>query len=203
MEKIIAIADFIQAKPNIDSGDANKGLSDKYVCHCFRKDLVTKILGWYCYLTRLNQSEKERLDAIINQLIRELETRSRRLLSALPDYSIYELFKQYTSLRTVTKGGIATQFSIGVNYVSPVHTDDYYFYTTLSCFTKSGENCDRVLYYFCFPDYGFAVPLQPGDILSFNPLVRHCCTNPKSKEALIFSAYESEKRCVTHVSSSF
>jgi hypothetical protein len=92
-------------------------------------------------LTRLNQSEKECLDAIINQLRRELETRSRRLLSALPDYSIYELFKQYTSLRTVTKGGIATQFSIGVNYVSPVHTDDY-------CFTQHSlalQNLERTV----------------------------------------------------------
>ena len=36
---------------------------------------------------------------------------------------------------------------------------------------------DKVIVYFCFPTFGVAVPLGPGDFLLFNALIPHCVSS--------------------------
>jgi hypothetical protein len=36
---------------------------------------------------------------------------------------------------------------------------------------------DDIAQYFCFPEFGYAVGLCPGDILPFNPQVYSCLSN--------------------------
>ena len=72
---------------------------------------------------------------------------------------------------------LATQFSIGLEYWSCCHSDEDFFYTTLSCLSDNPDDFGEVLYYFVFPKWGVAVPLRSGETLAFNPLEEHCCTN--------------------------
>jgi hypothetical protein len=58
---------------------------------------------------------------------------------------------------------------------------------------------DEVLYHFCSPTYGIAVPMTKGEIIVFNPLVDHCATNLRRDTTLIYSAYVSNKTCNTVV----
>jgi hypothetical protein len=58
---------------------------------------------------------------------------------------------------------------------------------------------DDILYHFCFPTFGIAIPMKSGDIIMFNPLVPHCATNPRTATAMIYSAYVSNKTCNTVV----
>ena len=75
--------------------------------------------------------------------------------------------------------GLATQFSVGRNYWSGVHTDNDYFFTLLSCLVANQENHDEVIYYFCYPEYKVAIPMKSTDLLVFNPMKMHCCLNCK------------------------
>ena len=96
--------------------------------------------------------------------------------------------------------GYATQFSVGKNYWSKLHTDDDYFYTSLSCLSADAQHSGEILYHFVFPSYNVAVPMRSGDILLFNPRILHGCTNPSREGAFIFSAYVSAKTVNTVVS---
>ena len=87
--------------------------------------------------------------------------------------------------------------SIARGYWSKVHIDDDYFFTYLSVLSSHDSQYDDVLYYFCFPRYRIKIPLRTGDVLVFNPLDPHSCTNSKYDDAYIFSAYSSKKTVVT------
>jgi hypothetical protein len=63
--------------------------------------------------------------------------------------------------------GRATQLAVSKKYSSPNHTDADYYYTYLSVHNEEAKP-DKVLYHFCFPTYGIAVPLTKGDIIVFN-----------------------------------
>jgi hypothetical protein len=113
----------------------------------------------------------------------------------------FEELKKKFEIPSVVGSGLSTQFSIGLNYWSPVHTDDDFFYTLLSCTSDKVKSIDDVIYKFVFPEYNFYVYLRPGDIMIFNPLVKHCCTNPGAEDCYIFSCYVSKKTVLASVSS--
>ncbi len=96
-----------------------------------------------------------------------------------------------------TEEGISTQFSVGRNYWSGAHQDKDYFFTFLSCLSAKQENHKEVIYYFCYPEHNLAVPLTSGDLIIFNPLKMHCCSNSRFDDAYIFSAYVCEKTVTT------
>ena len=63
-----------------------------------------------------------------------------------------------------------------VNYSAPAHVDDDFM---LSAHQLNVDNLpeqlrSEVVQYFCFPEYGFAIALRPGDVILFNPQVLHC-----------------------------
>ena len=134
----------------------------------------------------------------IGSFVDDLEHSVKPLFKQLSGEILEQLHKVRSVIKLPLVGnqkeiGIATQFSIGLNYWSPVHTDDDFFYTILSCLCSSDADDNEILYYFYFPDYGIKIPLRSGDIIVFNPLIRHCCSNPRQRDAYIFSAYVSEK----------
>jgi hypothetical protein len=98
---------------------------------------------------------------------------------------------------TGTEMGISTQFSVGVNYWSGAHQDKDFFFTFLSCLSANSDDHEEEIYYFCYPEYKIALPLKPGDLIVFNPLKFHCCSNSRYDDAYIFSAYVSEKTVMT------
>jgi hypothetical protein len=66
----------------------------------------------------------------------------------------------------------------GVNVYLQAHDDNDYTYSATSVHTRSKYGPkDQVIAYFAFPRLGIAVPLQPGDILFFNPKEPHCVSS--------------------------
>ena len=64
--------------------------------------------------------------------------------------------------------------SCGKNVYLPSHTDqDSFLSCTLVVAEGSIDLEAPVTNYFCFPSHGISVPLCPGDLLLFNPLVYH------------------------------
>jgi hypothetical protein len=200
---IWAFEKSLQYKPNLLRGSQRAGVCTRYCGAGYRKNPLDKSVGQYKYKKNCPPGLEKKIDEQIISITGEVEKRSSRLLRGLPDYSIYRQFKDISTLPTICPLGNATQLSIGANYWSPIHTDKDYFYTTLSCCTRSGERWNDILFYFVLPDYDLAVPMRPGDIIGFNPLLRHCVTNPRGDDALVFSAYVSDKTCLTHVAQGF
>jgi hypothetical protein len=89
--------------------------------------------------------------------------------------------------------------SFGRNYWSSSHIDDDYFLTFLSVLSGTGRDvasCDAITQYFCFPEYRLKVALHSGDLLVFNPLMAHSCTQPLLPESFIFSCYLNKNTAI-------
>jgi hypothetical protein len=126
------------------------------------------------------------IDEKLLMITGEVESRSCRLLRGLPDYKVYKRFKECSKMPSICPLGNATQLSIGANYWLPIHTYKDYFYTTLSCCTRTCEDWNEILFHFVFPAYDLAVPMRPGDILAFSPLVRHCAQIQEQTRPSVF-----------------
>ena len=117
----------------------------------------------------------------------------------MPEYSSFLDMKNLLDLSSFggNDSNIATQFSIGQNYWSHAHVDQDAFFTFLSCLSNEASCEPFHMYFFCFPEYKVAIPIRSGDILVFNPLKIHCCTNCRYPDLYIFSAYVSMKSVMT------
>jgi hypothetical protein len=75
-----------------------------------------------------------------------------------------------------------------INYSAPAHVDCDFVMSIhqMNVDTSSGLLLeDEIAQYFCFPEFGYAVGLRPGDVLLFNPQVYHCLSKkePVYKDA--------------------
>ena len=113
---------------------------------------------------------------------------------------MYQHLQDFFNIPHLSDGGYATALSIGYDYWSKVHKDLDYFPTSLSALAEESEDHDDILFYFVFPEYELSIPIRSGEILIFNPVLSHACTNPKYCSAIIFSAYVSKKTILTHLS---
>lgn len=96
--------------------------------------------------------------------------------------SIPKLHLQYSTIWS----SMASTF----NYMCPAHTDEDSFLSALlvTHVPQEKENnrymnyetIAEVAVYFCYPTLGIAIALRPGDILFFNPLHYHCCSQRES-----------------------
>jgi len=196
-----AVTKSLDMKPNVDRGNANGGASERYVIHGHRKEPQGDGLGVYSFKpnSKMTVKEAKGLNASIGALVADMEDVSMRNIPKR-DRMAFGDIKREEGIPSVEEscGSLATQFSIGKNYWSPVHVDNDNFYTTLG---GHGSVPGAILFYFVFPTYKVAVPMRAGDLLVFNPLVMHCCTNPTDTNNLIFSAYVSSKTVNTKVAS--
>ena len=85
-----------------------------------------------------------------------------------------------------------TQFSVGRNYHSRCHIDHDYALSILSVYNDSSDFND-IIHYFVFPDYDLKVPMRMNDVMVFNPLSYHSCSDPLDDRSYIFSQYTSQK----------
>ena len=173
------------------------------MCHGFRKNPKDKKVGQYAYKHGVKEKEKKKLNAQINTLVTSVENRGFDELKAANLHSCvgcnaFVAAKIKYDLPSINDEGVATQLALARCYSSQLHTDPDFFLTHLSCYDKEAKE-DVVLYHFCFPTYGIAVPMKSGDIILFNPTMPHCATNPRTVTALIYSMYVSNKTCNTVV----
>ena len=196
-----AVVRALNAKPDVARGDQCLGKCKRYVCFGHRKDPLGSGVGQYCFRSDTSESEIQWINHAIGEMVTKLEAATRLCLDESCDGESFQELQNVFCLPSIAKGTLSTQFSVGVEYWSRSHSDDDFFYTTLSCLSDDPDDCDEVLYYFVFPKWGVAVPLRSGDIIAFNPREEHCCTNPSLANSLIFSAYVSAKTVCSHISS--
>lgn len=189
---------LLRGKPNILRGQKRGGISSLYACFGFRKDpLSSGKVGEYAYKQSASQATRAELDELVNRLTHNLEKIGGFFLKKMPETNEFKAVREELSIPSVSGEGVSTQFSIGRGYWSKAHVDDDYFFTHLSVLSSQDNQHDDVLYYFCFPQYKVKVPLRSAEVLVFNPLELHSCSNCKYDDAFIFSAYTSKKTVMT------
>ena len=183
-------------KPNCRRGAARQGSSKRLVFFGWRKNPQDTEIGEYAF--KQGTSEKDARDAncFIGEMAERLERVAHKFVSPA-DLAHMDSLKKTCGIPGISGDCICTQFSIGLDYWSPMHDDDDFFWCVLSTLTLDEAKPDEIIHWFVFPDYDIAVPLCSGDIIIFNPLVLHGCTNPRMHGSLIFSAYVSAKTVAT------
>ena len=68
------------------------------------------------------------------------------------------------------------------DYFAPSHTDDDFVTSIFTTFVQDENNHvhDKIHMYFCFPTVGQAIGMRDGDVLLFNPLILHSCSQKES-----------------------
>ena len=189
-----------ETTPTVKRGKKNSGKSSKYNLRGKRRNPLGTDLGDYAFKPGTSDEDKQTVDEGVNELVRRMEKGARRILQVLPETDhFFDVVKKTLDLESVggEESSIATQFASGLNYWSQYHVDDDEFFCTLSCMSKEKEDNEKIIYYFVFPEYQFKIPMKPGDIIVFNPLHLHSCSNCRVKDSHIFSAYVSKKTVMT------
>lgn len=185
-------------KPNIKRGERNSGYTNHYSCFGWRKEqLSSGDLRQYSFNVSTPTSIKQKINSEISNLVQRMEDAAGCLTNNTAEKRTFLSVKGALSLPGLTSKACSTQFSVGHNYWSKVHSDDDYFFTHLSCVAEDPRHHDDLLYYFLYPEYKLMVPLKSGDLIVFNPTEKHSCSNPKHLGAYIFSAYVSTKTVMT------
>lgn len=185
-------------KPNITRGQRNSGYTNHYSCFGWRKDqLRSGYLGEYSFNASTPSCTKQKINCAISNLVQRMEAAAGCLINKTEEKRTFLSVKEALGLPGIASKACSTQFSVGYNYWSKVHSDDDYFFTHLSCVAEDPCHHDDLLYYFVYPEYKLMVPLKSGDLIVFNPTERHSCSNPKHPGAYIFSAYVSTKTVMT------
>ena len=91
-----------------------------------------------------------------------------------------------------TVGTHATAFAMGISYQSQCHTDKDYYYLLLTVTAPIKQYDTEIIHWFVFPGCNARVGLRSGDVLMFNPMIPHCCSNPLIEGSTIMSAYCSQ-----------
>ena len=190
----------LSVKPNIRRGKKNNGTSSRYGCSGLRKEPLTSgILGEYAYKKGTSQLLIDHVNEMITGLVRKMEKIGNILVSQMPEMNHYLKWKDMLDLPSVSgmKDGIAVQFSAGKGYWSPAHTDDDWMHTYLSVLSSKSTHHNEIIYYFCYPEYNIKIPIKSGEVIVFNPLKIHCCTNSLYDDSFISLAYVSKKSVMT------
>jgi hypothetical protein len=80
----------------------------------------------------------------------------------------------FSAWPTLFKTKFVAAMASSVNYSAPAHVDDDFLFSIHQVNVEGCLQWDDVVQCFCFPTYGFAIGLRPGDVILFNPHVYHC-----------------------------
>ena len=193
---------LLETMPTVKRGGMRTGVESKYICSGWRKNPLDRELGEYTFQAHVGEEEQHEVKRGVIDLVKTIESRSlcelkRSRLQGHGRDAFAHVQKKF-NLPSINEDGVATQLALAKGYCSPVHVDNDFYYSSLSCIDATAE-MNQTLYHFCFPSYGIAIPMRSGDIILFNPLVPHCATNPRVETALIYSLYVSNKTCNTRV----
>ena len=185
-------------KPNFKRGEKRNGACDRCVLFGWRKNPRGKEVGEYVFKKSISKDEVEDVELEIARMLKDIEGVAHSFVNPDDLARLKSLKEEKDIPGFAGDSTVSTQFSVARNYSSPMHTDDDFFWTVLS--VLGSQKVSKPLQWFVFPEYDVAVPLHSGDIIIFNPLVLHGCTNP-TMDSLIFSAYVSAKTVATAVAS--
>ena len=189
-----------KVKASVARGKTNNGSNSNYILGGYRKNPKDNKLGEYAFKPGTSEVDKKIVDDGIRDIVRGMEYGGKKITMLLPETShFHSVVKKTLDLESIVGDdtSTSTQFSSGENYWSPWHIDDDMFLSFLSCMSEEEQDNEETMYYFVFPEYKLRVPLKPGDVIVFNPLKLHSCSNCRIKDSHIFSAYVSKKTVMT------
>jgi hypothetical protein len=189
-------------KPNVNRGSERNGIQTEYFCFGYRKEPKSTKIGKYVCKKNIKQDSADNADNVIQDLVWNLQGVTSAYYSKLSELKAAAGIRKMLGYPSMTTRGLETQFSVSKNYMSQVHTDDDYMFTTLAVCCENKNLQELVLYHFCFPTYNVSVPLYHGSVIVFDPKVPHCASNPSFKDCYIMSTYVSQKVVNTHVAES-
>jgi hypothetical protein len=167
-----------------------------YNCYGKRKDTLSCKVSDYPYKPRTSEQKMNECNSGLHDLLSDMEYLTsigiRSLLSSDQFKKIQDKYQLPTAFESTEAYETATAFAVGCDYWSAIYVDDDDYYTILSCVAEK-VNDTSILFYFCFPTYGMAIPMYSGSVISFNPLLPHGCTDPTKKGVRVFSAYVSAR----------
>jgi hypothetical protein len=115
---------------------------------------------------------------------KHLDELSRRCACVASEFLSSHLLR---GMSDVTKAGCWESLSPSVdfvaalasakNYMAPAHVDEDFLFSIHQLNVNMDKVYDvdnSVVQYFCFPEFGYAIGLRPGDMMIFNPQVYHC-----------------------------
>ena len=194
----------LQAKwrPQIIRGQLRGSKTQKsYTLHGIHKNPNGNGVVKYKWKKKTPVKVKEECERLTNQLQLNLERSCRSVCSGLVESFVAEEVSRAVKLpRRRIKGikkliqTLGTALAMGMNYWSPSHTDKDLYLTALTFLFPEGfleENFNEVLQNFCFPDFKVRVPMRAGEVLIFNPLIAHCCSNPRFENSFTVSSFMS------------
>jgi hypothetical protein len=173
------------------------------MCNCYGKsrDPLSGAVSDYDYKRTTSAAINTECNLGLQDLLNDIEyltSRGLRLLVSSSEFKyVQDRYQLPTEFNSKQKYAKAIAFTVGCDYWSAIHVDDDYYYTSLSCVSER-VNDRSILFYFCFPTYGMALPMYYGSIMCFNPHLPHGTTDPTNKGVIIFSAYVSARTCNTH-----
>jgi hypothetical protein len=185
----------MRTKPNVRRGDKNSGICKKHVNFGFRKEpLSSGKLGTYVFKPNVPDEIQESIEEEVSELACDMESAATHFITDREEeYTTFRKVQDTLNLPSLSENGLVTQLSVSVNHWARAHRDCDFFFTFLSCLSGKKEKSHDIIYYFCFPEHKIAVPLRSGDVIVFNPLFLHCCSNCQNDSSFIWSAYVSEK----------
>jgi hypothetical protein len=173
------------------------GTNTTYVCYGHRKDPLGTKLGQYSLLPNTPDEVKKSVKDGIGYIVSFLESAQSSItfFDVKDKYRITDIYNHKHLDKDTSTRGFTTQFYVGVDYWPSIHIDNDFYYTTLSCLSENTDD-NSILCYFVFPSYIVAFPMRPGDVVCFNPLIHHCCTDP-TKHGVNFSVVMSLEKHAT------
>ena len=194
----------MKKKPDVARGAKRSGCNDAYKIFGIRKEPLGSGVGTYSFKPGVSDDDKDELNNEAQKLCKELELATNKVEKKLIEAETKASFVEGTGYEGMGEGVLATALSIGRNYWSQAHVDKDFYFTRLTVLAPEDlphkHYHGKVLYYFVFPTYNVRVPLKSGDVLLFNPLILHSCSNPRYKDSYIMSAYVSTRTVLCQAS---
>ena len=172
-DKIICTTDKLKAK-YVSPGWFTKQGGKKDPCGVFERSV---------------KSEAEPAWNIVEAFVKDKEQKIKKYLPSRVIRAI-EVAKPIVGIdtHTLVKNGIFNAVAFGRNSFLTCHCDMDSFYSVIYILTQAvPQYNDGIVCYFCFPEYGLAVGLRPGDILIFNPRAYHCASCPVDPDMEYYS----------------
>jgi hypothetical protein len=123
---------------------------------------------------------KDRLSKIDPHAARTLEKWAKRMEHVTSEFIPSKLLQGISKANglsawpTTGKCKFVSAMASSVNYSAPAHLDDDFLFSIHQLNVEGALESNNIVQCMCFPTYGFAIGLRPGDIILFNPHVHHC-----------------------------
>ena len=176
---------------NIPRGKQRGSVDSGYFIVGERANRSAPGIGEYTCKSHITENEFDSLRCLAVDIVKDMESALTPLTRHLYlEESVARQVRLGRNLNPV--GKYATAMSMGITYQSMCHTDKDFYYSLLTVAAPSHRYDKSIIYWFVFPSYNVKVALRSGDVVLFNPMIPHCCSNPLIEGSTILSSYSSQ-----------